>query len=172
MSSPYPNAYQIEEMFANRDVPSIFNTYLADSVDVSVVDQDFYIKGHYKSPQAFHDSIWTRMTAVLKLETLRIEIARVNGAVNRLGLPSSHRLPPRPNLVSISRGIKLRYLGYPLGTCFSDCDSHQGEPLHNQFVDLVRFNSQGKIAQMKEFFDSEHVHRHVEAHEKKGEQAK
>ena len=46
-----------------------------------------------------------------------------------------------------------------------------GEPLHNNFVDLVRFNSQGKIAQMKEFFDSEHVHRHVDAHEKKHKQA-
>lgn len=50
--------------------------------------------------------------------------------------------------------------------------SHLGEPLHNNFVDLVRFNSQGKIAQMKEFFDSEHVHRHVDAHEKKQKQEK
>lgn len=49
---------------------------------------------------------------------------------------------------------------------------HPGEPLHNNFVDLVRFNSQGKIAQMKEFFDSEHVHRHVDAHEKKQKQEK
>ena len=47
---------------------------------------------------------------------------------------------------------------------------HPGEPLHNNFVDLVRFNSQGKIAQMKEFFDSEHVHKHVDAHEKRQKQ--
>lgn len=49
---------------------------------------------------------------------------------------------------------------------------HPGEPLHNNFVDLVRFDSQGKIAQMKEFFDSEHVHRHIDAHEKKQKQEK
>ena len=49
--------------------------------------------------------------------------------------------------------------------------SHLGENLHNNFVDLVRFDSQGRIAQMKEFFDSEHVHRHVDAHEKKQKQA-
>ena len=48
--------------------------------------------------------------------------------------------------------------------------SRLGENLHNNFVDLVRFDSQGKIAQIKEFFDSEHVHRHVDAHEKKQKQ--
>lgn len=57
------------------------------------------------------------------------------------------------------------------------CDVYEifslvGEPLHNQFVDLVRFNSQGKIVQMKEFFDSEHVHKHVEAHESRSENVK
>lgn len=31
MSSPYPNAYQIEEIISSRDNPSVFNTYLADS---------------------------------------------------------------------------------------------------------------------------------------------
>ena len=51
------------------------------------------------------------------------------------------------------------------------CASYLGEDLHNNFVDLVRFDSAGKIAQMKEFFDSEHVHRHVDAHEKKQKQA-
>ena len=49
--------------------------------------------------------------------------------------------------------------------------SQLGENLHNNFVDLVRFDSQGKIAQIKEFMDSEHVHRHVDAHEKKQKQA-
>lgn len=33
-------------------------------------------------------------------------------------------------------------------------------------VDLVRFNSQGKIAQMKEFLDSGHIQNHVEEHHK------
>ena len=77
--SPYPTAYQIEEMFANRDNPTLFNTYLTDNVDVSVVGIDFHIAGNHRSPQAFHDNIWGRMTAVLKLETLRIEVRRVIG---------------------------------------------------------------------------------------------
>ena len=79
MPSPYPNAYQIEEIFANRDNPNIFNTYLADSVDVTVVGQDFHIAGQHQTPQAFHDAVWVRMTAALKLETLRIEVVRVIG---------------------------------------------------------------------------------------------
>ncbi len=79
MSSPYPNAYQIEEIFSSRDNPTIFNTYLADSVDVTVVGQDFHIAGQHQTPQAFHDAVWARMTAVLKLETLRIEVVRVIG---------------------------------------------------------------------------------------------
>ena len=33
MAPPYPTAYQIEEMFANRDVPNIFHNYLADPID-------------------------------------------------------------------------------------------------------------------------------------------
>ena len=42
-----------------------------------------------------------------------------------------------------------------------------GRPYHLEFVDLVRFDSQGKIAQMKEFLDSGHIHSHVDEHEKK-----
>ncbi len=30
MATPYPSAFQIEEMLANRDIPDIFHTYLAD----------------------------------------------------------------------------------------------------------------------------------------------
>lgn len=40
-------------------------------------------------------------------------------------------------------------------------------PYNSEFVDLVRFDSDGKIAQLKEFFDSGHVHSHVEEHESK-----
>lgn len=35
---------------------------------------------------------------------------------------------------------------------------------HSEFVDLVRFNSQGKIAQKKEFWDTGHLHNHVDEH--------
>lgn len=57
------------------------NTYLADSVDVTVVGQDFDIAGQHQTPQVFHDAVWARMTAALKLETLRIEVVRVIGGV-------------------------------------------------------------------------------------------
>lgn len=42
-----------------------------------------------------------------------------------------------------------------------------GEQYNNNFVDLVRFDSKGKIVQLKEFHDTEHMHRHVGAHEEK-----
>ena len=45
--------------------------------------------------------------------------------------------------------------------------SDLGKPYHLEFVDLVRFNSQGKIAQIKEFLDSGHLQHHVEHHESK-----
>ena len=45
--------------------------------------------------------------------------------------------------------------------------SHSGKPYHLEFLDLVRFNSQGKIAQIKEFLDSGHLQHHVEHHESK-----
>lgn len=79
MPPPYPTAYQIEEIFANRDVPSIFHTYLADPINVTVVGQEFSIAGHYKSMQAFHDAIYARVAAALKVETIRVEVVRVIG---------------------------------------------------------------------------------------------
>lgn len=36
-----------------------------------------------------------------------------------------------------------------------------------ELVDLVRFDSDGKIAQLKEFFDSEHIHSHLDEHDSK-----
>ncbi len=79
MPLPYPNAYQIEEMFANRAVPNIFHTYLADPIDVTVVGQDFGISGHYNSMEAFHDGIYARVAAALKFETIRLEVVKVIG---------------------------------------------------------------------------------------------
>ena len=29
---------------------------------------------------------------------------------------------------------------------------------------MVRFNSEGKIMQMREYFDSKHIHGHIEEH--------
>ena len=77
--TPYPNAYQIEEIFANRDVPNIFHKYLADPLDVVVVGQDFHIGGHYKSMEEFHEGIYARVAASLKVETIRVEVLRVIG---------------------------------------------------------------------------------------------
>ncbi len=45
--------------------------------------------------------------------------------------------------------------------------SDLGKPYHLEFVELVRFNSQGKIAQIKEFLDSGHLLHHAEYHESK-----
>ena len=52
------------------------------------------------------------------------------------------------------------------------CTPCLDKPFHVEWVDLVRFNSQGKITQMKEFFDSENTHNHLEEHESKTKDAK
>lgn len=39
-----------------------------------------------------------------------------------------------------------------------------------EWVDLIRFNDEGKITHIKEYIDTGHMHRHVDAHEKKGKQ--
>ena len=77
--SPYPNAYQIEEIFSNRDNPTVFNTHLTENIDVTMVGQDFHLAGHHSSPQAFHNEVYGRITSALKPETLRIEVRRVIG---------------------------------------------------------------------------------------------
>ena len=76
---PYPNAYQIEEMFANRSNPSIFNTYFSDSVDVIVVGQDFHLGGRYKSIEDFHNGLFERTVSRFKDRTYTLEIVRVIG---------------------------------------------------------------------------------------------
>lgn len=40
-----------------------------------------------------------------------------------------------------------------------------GNPYRMEFVDLVRFNSNKKIAQMLEFFDTKQLHGHIDDHE-------
>ena len=38
-----------------------------------------------------------------------------------------------------------------------------------EYVDLIRFNSRGKIAYIKEFFDNHHLQAHLTEHEEKKE---
>lgn len=45
-------------------------------------------------------------------------------------------------------------------------------PWLKELVDLVLFNSQGKIAQIKECPDTGHIHAHVEEHESKTKEGK
>ena len=79
MDTPYPSAFQIEEILANRDVPNIFHTYLADPIDVVVVGQDFHVGGRYKSMEAFHQCIYARIPDSLEVETIRVEVRRLIG---------------------------------------------------------------------------------------------
>lgn len=39
------------------------------------------------------------------------------------------------------------------------------KPYRNEHITLVRFNSDGKIAELKEFFDTKEVHDHLDEHE-------
>lgn len=77
--APYPTPDEIEEMMALRGVPSLFHTFLADHLDVTVVGKEFHIGGHYNSIEAFHEGIYARVAAALKEETIRVEVIRVIG---------------------------------------------------------------------------------------------
>ena len=75
----YPDAWQIEEIFANRGNPEEFHKHLAENPDVVVVGQDWHIGGNYNSKESFHDGIYARVAAGLKVETIRVEIIKVIG---------------------------------------------------------------------------------------------
>ena len=67
-------------------------------------------------------------------------------------------------MVSKTDGCLARY--YRNFEFFSDlCAPCADKPFQAEWVDLVRFNSEGKITQMKEFFDSGGTHGHLEEHE-------
>lgn len=96
MASPYPTTYQIEEMFANRGIPNVFKSYLAENVEVTVVGKDFHAGGKHKSMQAFHDAVYGRISSVLHVDTISVEVIRVIGggesswaAVETLGTAKS-----------------------------------------------------------------------------------
>ena len=108
-------------MFANREFPETFNTYFADSVDIIIVGQDSHIGGHYNSTQAFHDNIYARITAALKMETLRLPIKRVIGG----GESSWAAIEPMVTVTS-KYGSRNRGKPYSLGMCFSGfCSSRR-----------------------------------------------
>lgn len=79
MSSPYPTAHQIEEMFDNRKIPATFNTYFADTADIILMGKHDVLGGSFKPGQHFDDAIFNRIGDALKPETLRLEVLRVIG---------------------------------------------------------------------------------------------
>ena len=76
---PTPTRTRLKRYSPTAPVPDIFHKYLADPLDVVVVGQDFHISGHYKSMEEFHEGVYTRVAASLKVETIRVEVLRVIG---------------------------------------------------------------------------------------------
>lgn len=114
--------------------------------------------------EVFHDAIYGRVSQALKVETIRVEVVRVVGggesawaAVESLCTATS----------KYGKSISMtKHLSTSLGPIsLTQTLTNPETPYHLEFVDLVRFNSQGKIAQMKEFLDSGHIQKHVERHE-------
>lgn len=81
-ATPYPNVHQIEEIFHDRDNPTVFNKFLAEPLDAVVVGQEFNLGGHYKTIEAFHEAIYGRITRSLDLDTMRLSVVRVIGGGN------------------------------------------------------------------------------------------
>ena len=76
----YPTAAKIEEIFADRDIPEVFDQYLADNVDLTVVGKELHLGGNNKSKKAFHDAVYSRMTdSVVRAETINLEVLSVIG---------------------------------------------------------------------------------------------
>ena len=55
--SPCLNAYQIEETYASRHNPSVFDTHLAGNVDVSMAGEGSHLGGHFDFIQAHNDRV-------------------------------------------------------------------------------------------------------------------
>lgn len=55
--STYPNAYQIPETYASRHNPSVFNTDLADNVNMSMAGHGSHLGGYFDSTQAHNDRV-------------------------------------------------------------------------------------------------------------------
>jgi hypothetical protein len=75
----YPDGYEIEEIFSKRGNPDEFHKHLAEGLDVVVVGQDWHIGGNYNNKEKFHEGIYARVAAGLKIETIRVEIIKVIG---------------------------------------------------------------------------------------------
>ncbi|KAG8531108.1 uncharacterized protein KY384_004465 [Bacidia gigantensis] len=137
---PYPNAYQIEEIFATRTQPEKFHEYMADPVDVEVVGEDHEIAGHYKSLEEFNEKVFARISDTVKRESIRLEIKRVIGGGE-------------------SAWAAVEYS--------STAESKYGKDRWHtlKLVDLVRFDSNGKIATIREYFDTRLIHDLVLEHE-------
>ena len=76
--APYPTRDKIEEIFSDRDRTDVFQSYLSEHVDVEVAGQEFHLSGRHKSIDG-HSAVYSRGLAILKDETLHIEVNRVIG---------------------------------------------------------------------------------------------
>ncbi|KAG8530499.1 uncharacterized protein KY384_005002 [Bacidia gigantensis] len=160
--APYPTAHEIEEIFFHRINTEEFHSYLADHIDITVTGNDFNISGKFKSLEEFHNKIYVRINAAVKQETLRLEVNRVIG-----GGESPQALSPTAVLqLMLHRYTDKDVLQWAAVEVHYECESKEGRHLVYETVDLVRFNKEGKIFQMKSFLDSLAIHNLVEEHEK------
>ena len=125
--------------------------------------------------ESFHNAIFSRVSAALKVETIRVEVIRVVGG----GDSAWAAVELVATATSKYGELEISFLNHVSCLCsfFPTDDAcvlvHPlDKPYRVEYVDLVRFNSQGKIAQLKEFFDSGHIQSHVVEHESKTKDSK
>ena len=179
--SPYPTAYQIEEIFANRLVAGIFNPYCTDPVDIDIIGQEFHHGGHYKTIQRFEDEVFGEYWQIVKPETVRTEVVRVIGGGESAWAAVDIRVTADTKYGEFSHRQSIKALLLVLSSLlihlqFGLFSTHASFGLdkrwHSEFCELVCFNSQGKIAQIREFWDTGHIHSHVNAHRSSQKEAK
>lgn len=77
---PYPTRQQIEDIFAHRGEPDVFNPHFVAQLDAVVVGEGFNLAGNYKGIDAFTAGMFGRVAPWLELDSIRIEVTRVIGA--------------------------------------------------------------------------------------------
>lgn len=76
----YPTHQQVQEIFAHRGEPDVFNPHFVADLDAVVVGHDFILGGSYAGIDAFTEGMFGRVAPWLKMDTVRIEVTRVIGA--------------------------------------------------------------------------------------------
>ncbi|MCJ1397114.1 hypothetical protein MMC11_000306 [Xylographa trunciseda] len=148
-TTPYPTSHETEEIFLLRGrttdgkltKQSAFDSHFADDAEIIVLGQDHLLKGSY-SKEDFKSEVQSRIAKI-------IDYSKPGGTYE---------------VIRALGGGDTPYAAVELKTTGT---TKAGKPFVHEYVFMLRYNLEGKITQMKGYFDSQHVNSHVEENEGK-----